>query len=61
MTDAEGSAKVQRVLSEDHILNFPIPIDGGKACIVKVNYMMFLKNKLNTYFFSIDIIIMCTP
>jgi len=61
MTDAEGSAKVQRVLSEDHILNFPIPIDGGKTCIVKVNYMMFLKNKLNTYFFSIDIIIMCAP
>lgn len=54
-TDAEGSAKVQSVLSEDHILNFPIPIDGGKACIVKVNY--FFK-KLNIYFFSIDIIIM---
>ncbi|XP_018304208.1 mini-chromosome maintenance complex-binding protein isoform X1 [Mycetomoellerius zeteki] len=35
-TDAEGSAKVQSVLSEDHILNFPIPIDGGKACIVKL-------------------------
>lgn len=36
MTDAEGSAKVQSVLSEDHILNFPIPIDGGKTCIVKI-------------------------
>lgn len=57
MTDAEDSAKVQSVLSEDHILNFPIPIDGGKTCIVKVNYMMFLK-KHNTHFFLIDVIIM---
>jgi len=37
MSDAHCSTKVQSMLSEDHILNFPIPIDGGKACIVKVN------------------------
>ncbi|XP_019886689.2 mini-chromosome maintenance complex-binding protein isoform X2 [Ooceraea biroi] len=35
MSNAESAAKVQNV-SEEHILNFPIPIDGGKACIVKV-------------------------
>lgn len=38
MSDTHCSTKVQNVLSQDHILNFPIPIDGGKACIVKVNY-----------------------
>lgn len=27
--------KIQNILSEEHILNFPIPIDGGKVCIVK--------------------------
>lgn len=37
MSGAQCSTKVQSALSEDHILNFPIPIDGGKACIVKVN------------------------
>ncbi|XP_011874176.1 PREDICTED: mini-chromosome maintenance complex-binding protein isoform X2 [Vollenhovia emeryi] len=36
MSDAHCSTKVENVLSEDHILNFPIPIDGGKACIIKV-------------------------
>ncbi|KMR04799.1 mini-chromosome maintenance complex-binding [Lasius niger] len=29
-------SKVQNILSEEHILNFPIPIDEGKACIVKI-------------------------
>ncbi|XP_012058308.1 PREDICTED: mini-chromosome maintenance complex-binding protein [Atta cephalotes] len=43
MTDAKGSAKVQSVLSEDHILNFPIPIDGGKTCIVKIYNETVLK------------------
>lgn len=33
--------KVQNILSEEHILNFPIPIDGGKVCIVKVNYINY--------------------
>lgn len=49
MSDPQCSTKVQNVLSEDHILNFPIPIDGGKACIVKVNkiYRMFLKKCLH--------------
>lgn len=36
MCEAHCSTKVQNILSEDHILNFPIPIDGGKACMVKV-------------------------
>ncbi|XP_011149707.1 mini-chromosome maintenance complex-binding protein isoform X2 [Harpegnathos saltator] len=34
--DNDYSAKIQSIVSEDHILNFPIPIDGGKACIVKI-------------------------
>lgn len=49
MDNAHCSTKVQNVLSEDHILNFPIPIDGGKACIVKVNYTKYteyLKKRL---------------
>ncbi|XP_011694426.1 PREDICTED: mini-chromosome maintenance complex-binding protein [Wasmannia auropunctata] len=33
---AHCSTKVQSMLSEEHILNFPIPIDEGKACIVKI-------------------------
>lgn len=36
MNDTDSSTKLQGILSEEHILNFPIPIDGGKACIVKV-------------------------
>ncbi|XP_028045441.2 mini-chromosome maintenance complex-binding protein [Monomorium pharaonis] len=43
MSDAHCSTKVQTMLSEDHILNFPIPIDGGKSCIVKVYDGMILK------------------
>ncbi|KYN50624.1 hypothetical protein ALC57_17474 [Trachymyrmex cornetzi] len=43
MTDVEGSAKVQSVLSKDHILNFPIPIDGGKTCIAKIYMETVLK------------------
>lgn len=39
MSSSHCSTQVQNILSEDHILNFPIPIDGGKACIVKVNYI----------------------
>lgn len=35
MSNINSTTKVQSV-SEDHILNFPIPIDDGKACIVKV-------------------------
>lgn len=35
-SDGDYSTKVQSIVSEDHILNFPIPIEGGKACIVKV-------------------------
>lgn len=34
--------KIQNILSEEHILNFPIPIDGGKVCIVKVNYINYI-------------------
>lgn len=33
---SDSDCKVQSIVSEDHILNFPIPIDGGKACIIKV-------------------------
>lgn len=44
ISNAHCSTKVQSVLSEDHILNFPIPIDGGKACIVKVYYTKCFKN-----------------
>lgn len=36
MSSADSTVRLQSV-SEDHLLNFPIPIDGGKACIVKVN------------------------
>ncbi|XP_014478288.1 PREDICTED: mini-chromosome maintenance complex-binding protein [Dinoponera quadriceps] len=36
MSNGGCSAKVQSNVSEEHILNFPIPIDGGKACIVKI-------------------------
>ncbi|KAL0111920.1 hypothetical protein PUN28_013261 [Cardiocondyla obscurior] len=36
MSNTHCSTKVQNAVSEDHILNFPIPINGGKACIVKV-------------------------
>lgn len=36
MSDSDCSTNVQSIVSKDHILNFPIPIDGGKACIVKV-------------------------
>lgn len=36
-----NALKVQNILSEEHILNFPIPIDGGKVCIVKVNYINY--------------------
>lgn len=36
-----NNAKINKenngILSKEHILNFPIPIDNGKACIVKVN------------------------
>lgn len=35
MSSADSTVRLQSV-SEDHLLNFPIPIDGGKACIVKV-------------------------
>ncbi|KAL6263858.1 hypothetical protein P5V15_003939 [Pogonomyrmex californicus] len=35
MSNGHGT-KVQNLLSKDHILNFPVPIDGGKACIIKV-------------------------
>ncbi|XP_024887106.1 mini-chromosome maintenance complex-binding protein-like isoform X1 [Temnothorax curvispinosus] len=38
-----SNTKVQNMLSEDHILNFPIPIDGGRACIVKVYDETILK------------------
>lgn len=41
MSNSHCSTNVQNMLSEDHILNFPIPIDGGKACIVKVNYIKY--------------------
>ncbi|XP_012221330.1 mini-chromosome maintenance complex-binding protein [Linepithema humile] len=34
--NTDSSTKTQGILSEEHILNFPIPIDGGKACIVKI-------------------------
>lgn len=34
-----NSSKDQNLLSEEHILNFPIPMDEGKTCIVKVNYI----------------------
>lgn len=41
-----NNAKINKenngILSKEHILNFPIPIDNGKACIVKVNYFLFL-------------------
>lgn len=47
MTDSDCSAKVQSVVSEDHILNFPIPIDGGKACIAKVCDERMRKNILD--------------
>jgi len=47
MSDAHCSTKVQSMLSEDHILNFPIPIDGGKACIVKVNCIKCLRKHLH--------------
>ncbi|XP_072742432.1 mini-chromosome maintenance complex-binding protein [Anoplolepis gracilipes] len=33
---SSGPSKVQNILSEEHILNFPIPIDEGKVCIVKI-------------------------
>ncbi|XP_029156263.1 mini-chromosome maintenance complex-binding protein [Nylanderia fulva] len=31
-----SNSNVQNILSEEHILNFPIPIDEGKVCIVKI-------------------------
>ncbi|KAL6434497.1 hypothetical protein ACFW04_006111 [Cataglyphis niger] len=31
-----NSSKDQNLLSEEHILNFPIPMDEGKTCIVKI-------------------------
>ncbi|GAB1863759.1 Mini-chromosome maintenance complex-binding protein [Camponotus japonicus] len=36
MNISNARSKVQSILSEEHILNFPIPIDGGKVCIVKI-------------------------
>lgn len=36
MSNSDCSTNVQSIVSKDHILNFPIPIDGGKTCIVKV-------------------------
>jgi len=47
MSDAHCSTRGQSILSEDHILNFPIPIDGGKACIVKVNYTKCFRKHLH--------------
>lgn len=41
MNISNACSKVQSILSEEHILNFPIPIDGGKVCIVKVNYVNY--------------------
>lgn len=29
--------KEKLVISKDHLLNFPVPNEGGKCCIVKVN------------------------
>lgn len=50
-TDAEagtsGSKEGERqptILSKEHMLNFPIPVDDGKACIVKVG-VNSVKNK----------------
>ncbi|XP_070148718.1 mini-chromosome maintenance complex-binding protein [Polyergus mexicanus] len=33
---SNGHSKYQNILSEEHILNFPIPMDEGKTCIVKI-------------------------
>lgn len=33
---SNNHSNVQNILSEEHILNFPIPIDEGKVCIVKI-------------------------
>lgn len=59
MSSAHCSTKVPSVLSEDHILNFPIPIDEGKACIVKVYYTKYFKNVfVSNTFFSIGNLLM---
>lgn len=34
--DTECNTNERTVFSKDHILNFPVPTDDGKACIVKV-------------------------
>lgn len=43
---SNSHSNVQNILSEEHILNFPIPIDEGKVCIVKVNCINYLCNLL---------------
>jgi hypothetical protein len=42
MNNADSATNFQSV-SKDHILNFPIPTDDGKACIVKVYYIKHKK------------------
>jgi len=42
MSNADSATRLQSV-SKDHILNFPIPTDDGKACIVKVYYIKHKK------------------
>ncbi|XP_046833718.1 mini-chromosome maintenance complex-binding protein [Vespa crabro] len=48
--ETSNNAKINKdnngILSQEHILNFPIPIDNGKACIVKV-YDETIHLKLN--------------
>lgn len=51
--NTDSSTKTLGVISEEHILNFPIPIDGGKACIVKVFIYNIHYFTRSTYFMYI--------
>ena len=40
--DSDKKENIPIIVSKDHILNFPIPNEDGKACIVKVCYFYFI-------------------
>lgn len=40
-SDVTASTSQSMVVSKEHILNFPIPINDGRSCIVKVSQIKF--------------------